>query len=79
MTPVVAWTGSMAQVVSEGSWERRCRDAPSGLAWWSHLSCCRLGVSNINDFKLTSSSVGNTSVGGGLILIKPKKCISYHF
>lgn len=64
--PVVALTGSMAQVVSEESWGRRCREASWGLVWWSCLNCGRLGQIMYQRLQIHwfYTSVGDTSVGG---------------
>lgn len=76
---VVALAGSMARVVSQGRW----KGGSLGICMvvlpqllrveWVPLSMTS------NSGVLCFASVGNTSVGGSLFLINPKKCISYHF
>lgn len=61
---VVALLGPLAPAVSEGSWGRRCWDAPWGLAWWSFLNYCRSNPTTMTSNRevLCFTSVGNASV-----------------
>lgn len=61
---VVALLGSLAQAIPEGSWGRRCWDAPWGLAQWSYLNYCRSNPTKMTSNRevLCFTSVGNASV-----------------
>lgn len=72
------WQALPGRVVPEGKRrERSCRKAPWGLtslvAGWKGL------VSMTSNSQVLCFTSGSAAVGGSLILINPKKCISYHF